>query len=99
MIVSNFIQAKLPSLTVAGLGWFTDLTIADPYCILPVLSCTTLHLMIRFGGASSEVGANSPSPTVSALTRTFFHSLAARENIVRLPSECDSRARDTSQEI
>jgi len=58
-------SAKLPSLTVAGLGWFTDLTLADPYCILPVLSCTTLHLMIRFGGASSEVGANSPSPTMN----------------------------------
>lgn len=58
-------KVKLPSLLVGGLSWFTDLTVADPYYILPVLSCTTLHLMIRFGGASSEVGAASPNPTLN----------------------------------
>ena len=43
IFVSFFIGLRkagdyFPSLSTGGLGWFTDLTVADPYMALPVLS-------------------------------------------------------------
>lgn len=42
-------MAKLPveSLTTGGWLWFTDLTIADPYFILPLLASGSILTMIH----------------------------------------------------
>jgi len=44
-------MANLPveSMCTGGLGWFADLTIADPYCILPLVTCSSLYLQFRMG--------------------------------------------------
>ncbi|XP_078493223.1 mitochondrial inner membrane protein OXA1L [Ciona intestinalis] len=55
-------QAKVPSLMEGGALWFTDLTIVDPYFLLPTLSCTSLYLLFRFGGAATEVGPMAEVP-------------------------------------
>ena len=55
-------EAKLPSFVNGGVLWFSDLTVADPYYVLPLLSCVSLHLLIRFGAATAEVGAAESIP-------------------------------------
>ena len=45
-------MANLPveSMKVGGLLWFPDLTIADPYFILPILCSASMLLTIEVGG-------------------------------------------------
>jgi len=40
-------QLPIPSWEFGGFGWITDLTVADPYYILPVSMALTLHIMAR----------------------------------------------------
>ena len=37
------------SMKTGGLFWFTDLTITDPYYLLPLLISVSLHLILRMG--------------------------------------------------
>ena len=39
-------RAPLPSMHEGGLSWFTDLCVPDPYYILPLISSTTLMLLL-----------------------------------------------------
>lgn len=51
-------EAGLPSMKDGGLSWFTDLTVADPYVILPAVSAVTMLTIIEtgaeMGGAGTE---------------------------------------------
>ncbi|KAJ9053726.1 hypothetical protein DSO57_1021517 [Entomophthora muscae] len=51
-------EAPVPFFNVGGLSWITDLTVADPYYILPVLSglgfLATVELGAEFGSAASS---------------------------------------------
>ncbi|KAE8183600.1 hypothetical protein A4X06_0g8895 [Tilletia controversa] len=49
-------NAGLPSLKDGGLGWFTDLTLADPYYVLPVASSALTLLVLETG---AETGTNA----------------------------------------
>lgn len=42
-------MANLPveSMREGGLWWFTDLTIADPYCLLPLITSVTLWITME----------------------------------------------------
>jgi len=42
-------MANLPvdSMREGGLWWFTDLTMADPYCLLPLLTSVTLWITME----------------------------------------------------
>lgn len=44
-------MSNLPveSLKVGGLFWFTDLTISDPYYILPLVTCASLWTALEYG--------------------------------------------------
>lgn len=53
------------SMKTGGLWWFTDLTIADPYYILPTLTCATLWAVIKTG---IEFG-NAANPNQSPMVR------------------------------
>ncbi|KAK0663051.1 Mitochondrial inner membrane protein OXA1 [Lasiodiplodia hormozganensis] len=44
----------VPGLETGGLLWLKDLTVADPYCILPVAFGALIHIVSRTGG---ETGA------------------------------------------
>ena len=43
-----------------GLYWFEDLSVPDPYYILPVVMATTLALQIKLGADGMNVGTVSP---------------------------------------
>jgi len=42
-------MANLPvdSMKEGGLWWFMDLTVADPYCLLPLLTSVTLWITME----------------------------------------------------
>ena len=44
--------------------WFTDLTVADPYFLLPVLACMSMSFILRYGAASGEIGSTAEIPAV-----------------------------------
>ncbi|KFM60380.1 Mitochondrial inner membrane protein OXA1L, partial [Stegodyphus mimosarum] len=47
-------MAKVPveSMKYGGIGWATDLTIPDPYYVLPVIACGTLYIVLKIGAES-----------------------------------------------
>lgn len=49
-------NAQVPSLVDGGVLWFTNLSIPDPYMILPLLSCLSMAAIIRSGAADAELG-------------------------------------------
>ncbi|PIO54904.1 hypothetical protein TELCIR_23721, partial [Teladorsagia circumcincta] len=49
-----------PGLSTGGTAWFTDLTIADPYYALPLISALTMGLVTRVG---IEMGTSSDQMT------------------------------------
>ncbi|XP_031618186.1 mitochondrial inner membrane protein OXA1L-like isoform X4 [Contarinia nasturtii] len=54
--INAMVDAPVLSLQTGGIFWFTDLTVADPYYILPLISCGTIALTIYTGtdGARSS---------------------------------------------
>lgn len=56
-------NAGLPSMQVGGLSWFTDLTVADPYLVLPVVSCAMTLAVLETG---AEMGGATQTPTPQA---------------------------------
>lgn len=52
-------EIQVPSLTTGGALWFTDLTVADPYYILPVMTCLSNFLLFEYG-MPSKPEAMSP---------------------------------------
>lgn len=45
----RMVNAPVESLHEGGALWFTDLTVPDPYYILPVITCATLFATIKVG--------------------------------------------------
>lgn len=58
----------IPSVMAGGTAWFTDLTVADPFFILPVASVATMVMLIELGAD----GAQNPNPGF----KMFFRALA-----------------------
>ncbi|GMR33766.1 hypothetical protein PMAYCL1PPCAC_03961, partial [Pristionchus mayeri] len=59
--IKGMIEANYPGFSTGGMLWFTDLTLADPYFILPLLSATTTGLILAFGvNVSQSNGKMSP---------------------------------------
>ena len=50
-----YFGSKVAFVVNGGALWFSNLTMAGPYYILPWLSCVCLHLLIRLGGATEKV--------------------------------------------
>ena len=55
-------MASLPveSMKVGGLAWFTDLTVSDPYFLLPILTSTSLLINLKVGGDGQSLDAMPP---------------------------------------
>jgi len=47
-------------LKTGGTSWFTDLTVADPLFLLPIMTCTSMIINIRMGGD----GVDTMDPTM-----------------------------------
>ena len=52
-------NAPVESLTTSGLLWFPDLTQADPFCALPLLTASTIYLQLYFNADGMNT-ANTP---------------------------------------
>lgn len=50
----------VPAFKSEGFLWLQDLTVPDPYLILPVLMGGVIHLLVRFGGETGAAPANNP---------------------------------------
>lgn len=45
----RMVNAPVESLQTGGMLWFTDLTVVDPYYLLPLITCTTLMATVQLG--------------------------------------------------
>lgn len=52
-------NAPVESMREGGLWWFTDLTVADPYFLLPLITSATLYLTIEIGTDSARLTAQN----------------------------------------
>ena len=52
--------APVESLSTGGILWFTDLTLADPLCVLPVLTATTLFFQLYLGADGINLDTMPP---------------------------------------
>lgn len=52
-LTTGMVSLPVPGLDTAGALWFTDLTVADPYMILPLVSSVMMYLSIKASPASS----------------------------------------------
>ncbi|KAH8305061.1 hypothetical protein KR059_004054 [Drosophila kikkawai] len=50
-------NTPVESMRDGGLFWFTDLTLADPYYLLPMITSATLYLTIEIGTDSARLSA------------------------------------------
>lgn len=57
--IRQMVNAPVESLKEGGLLWFTDLTVVDPYMLLPLATCATLLVTIEVGADMSRI--NSPN--------------------------------------
>ncbi|CAB4054964.1 yidC [Lepeophtheirus salmonis] len=86
-------MANLPldSMMIGGLGWFEDLTISDPYYVLPALVASTFYLQIYF----AVDGANMQS--MGTIVK-FIRNKAVRKYL-GIPEFIDwSKKKDTIQQ-
>ncbi|TPP59261.1 Mitochondrial inner membrane protein OXA1L [Fasciola gigantica] len=58
----------VPSMRTGGLAWFSDLTIPDPYYLLPLLSMSSILLMVETG---ADMSTQAMTPIVRTLMRGF----------------------------
>lgn len=68
-------MANLPveSMCTGGLYWFTDLTISDPYYLLPLMTSTTLFLQLKLG--ADGVNFNHVGPIVGKVLKYGLPSI------------------------
>ncbi|KAI1301816.1 Mitochondrial inner membrane protein OXA1L [Halotydeus destructor] len=73
--MSNY---PIPSMKEGGLFWFSDLTVPDPYFILPALTCGTLFVMFKwgvdFGQGMSPLVTKFMQYGVPGMTLVFVYS-------------------------
>ncbi|KAF2200915.1 hypothetical protein GQ43DRAFT_441090 [Delitschia confertaspora ATCC 74209] len=53
-LLRNMSDLPVPGMKDAGVLWFTDLTISDPYYLLPLVIGYTLHLTMKKGGEAAN---------------------------------------------
>lgn len=68
--IRRMVNAPVDSLHTGGTLWFTDLTLADPYYILPFVTCATLALTIHLGTESARVPGHE-NPMVNYVLRAI----------------------------
>ncbi|XP_047741009.1 membrane protein insertase YidC isoform X2 [Hyalella azteca] len=79
--------AALPvaSFTTGGLWWFSDLTVADPYYILPILTSITMYATINIGTEVGRVQASGDSSRIMFAVLEFM-PLAMLPFMIKFPA-------------
>ncbi|WWC73703.1 uncharacterized protein I206_107675 [Kwoniella pini CBS 10737] len=71
-IVRGLAHLPLPQLKEGGIGWVTDLTLADPYYILPLTSLLFTNLVFKYGADGMGAAQKSQSPERAAHIKNFI---------------------------
>ncbi|WVF68495.1 hypothetical protein IAT40_003262 [Kwoniella sp. CBS 6097] len=71
-VVRGLANLPLPQLKEGGFGWVTDLTVADPYYILPLTSLVFTNLVFKYGADGMNTDAKAGSPMRAAHMRNFI---------------------------
>jgi len=58
--IRGMTNVPVPSLTTGGALWFPDLSLADPTCVLPVLTASTLFLQLYLGADGINLDTMPP---------------------------------------
>lgn len=59
--IRRMVNAPVESLHTGGISWFTDLTMTDPFYVLPLITCGTLAWTIHLGTDGARMpGQESP---------------------------------------
>lgn len=53
--IRKMVNAPVESLETGGLFWFENLTLTDPYCLLPIITSATLAATLELGIESGQV--------------------------------------------
>ncbi|KAK6042460.1 inner membrane protein [Cooperia oncophora] len=61
--IRKMVDVNYPGLSTGGTAWFTDLTVADPYYALPLISAVTMGLVTRVG-IEMGTSADQMTPTM-----------------------------------
>lgn len=69
MALRGMAELPVPGFLDGGLAWFTDLTVKDPYYVLPILSSAGMLAVLETG---SETGAANPQ---AAGMKKFFRGM------------------------
>ena len=58
--IRGMTNVPVPSLATGGALWFPDLSLADPTCVLPVLTASTLFLQLYLGADGINLDTMPP---------------------------------------
>ena len=61
-LIRAMVNVPVPALKTEGPLWLQDLTLTDPYLLLPLAMAGTVHLLIRMGGESGAQSSSQISP-------------------------------------
>ncbi|ELT87155.1 hypothetical protein CAPTEDRAFT_171303 [Capitella teleta] len=67
--IRSMVNVPVQSMTTGGLLWFTDLTIPDPYFLLPVMTSLTLLLTLESGVDAQR--SSTMTPTMRTVMRVI----------------------------
>lgn len=70
-LLRTLTAASAEGLSTGGAFWFTDLTVPDPYYLLPLLTSTSLFVLLEFG----LEGATSPSQGMAPIGRYLMRAM------------------------
>ncbi|OON16411.1 inner membrane protein, partial [Opisthorchis viverrini] len=66
--IRGMASLPVPSMKTGGLSWFTDLTVPDPYCLLPFMSMASIILMFETG---TDISTKGMTPFMKTALRIF----------------------------
>lgn len=69
--IRGMVNAPVESLRTGGLWWFEDLTLADPYLILPAVTCLTLLLTVELSVSSQAMATSSNAHIMKYVLRAM----------------------------
>jgi len=65
-------NCPVESMTTGGLYWFENLTLADPFYLLPLLTSSTLYLQLRLGAEGAKLDQMGPKMKIAMTVMPFI---------------------------
>lgn len=65
-------NCPVESMTTGGLYWFENLTLADPFYLLPLLTSSTLYLQLRLGAEGARLDQMGPKMKIAMTVLPFI---------------------------